>query len=52
VAGSIAAVAGFLVAGLFEYNFGDAEVIDLLWVVMAFPFVVGKSGEVVTRGSG
>ncbi|MGH6689603.1 MAG: O-antigen ligase family protein [Gammaproteobacteria bacterium] len=40
VAGSLAAVAGFFVAGLFEYNFGDSEVINLLWVVMAFPFVV------------
>ena len=40
VAGSLAAVAGFLVAGLFEYNFGDSEVIGVLWVVMAFPFVV------------
>jgi O-antigen ligase len=40
VAGSLAAVAGFLVAGLFEYNFGDSEVIGLLWLVMAFPFVV------------
>ncbi len=40
VAGSLAAVAGFLVAGLFEYNFGDSEVILLLWVVMSFPFVV------------
>jgi len=40
VAGSVAAVAGFLVAGLFEYNFGDSEVIGLTWVVMAFPFVV------------
>jgi hypothetical protein len=40
VAGSLAAVAGFLVAGLFEYNFGDSEVIGLVWVVMAFPFVV------------
>jgi hypothetical protein len=39
-AGSLAAVAGFLVAGLFEYNFGDSEVIDLTWVVMAFPFAV------------
>jgi O-antigen ligase len=49
VAGSLAAVAGFLVAGLFEYSFGDSEVIGLLWVVMAFPFVlettaVGEAG--------
>lgn len=42
VAGSVAAVVGFLVAGLFEYNFGDSEVIDLVWVVMAFPFVVAE----------
>ena len=41
VAGSLAAVAGFLIEGLFEYNFGDSEVIGLVWVVMAFPFVVG-----------
>jgi O-antigen ligase len=41
VAGSLAAVAGFLVAGLFEYNFGDSEVIDLVLVAMALPFVVG-----------
>jgi O-antigen ligase len=40
VAGSLAAVAGFHVAGMFEYTFGDSEVIGLLWVVMAFPFVV------------
>ena len=41
VAGSLAAVVGFLIAGLFEYNFGDSEVIGLVLVVMAFPFVVG-----------
>jgi len=47
VAGSLAAVSGFLVAGLFEYNFGDSEVIGLLWVVMAFPFVVGSEDDAV-----
>ncbi len=40
VLGSIAAVVGFLVAGLFEYNFGDTEVLFVALVVMAFPFVV------------
>lgn len=49
VAGSLAAVVGFLVAGLFEYNFGDSEVIDLLLVVMAFPFVVAR--EVVAESA-
>jgi hypothetical protein len=42
VAGSLAAVVGFLVAGLFEYSFGDSEVIGLVWVVAAFPFVVAR----------
>ncbi len=42
VAGSLAAVAGFLVGGLFEYNFGDSEVVGLVWVVAAFPFVVAR----------
>ena len=49
VAGSVAAVAGFLVAGLFEYNFGDSEVIGLTWVVMAFPFVVAPAHAVASR---
>ncbi|HEY3066708.1 MAG TPA: O-antigen ligase family protein [Methylomirabilota bacterium] len=42
VAGGIAGVVGFLAAGLFEYNFGDSEVIGLVWVVMAVPFVVAR----------
>jgi O-antigen ligase len=42
VAGSLAAVLGFLVAGLFEYSFGDSEVIGLVWLVAAFPFVVAR----------
>ena len=47
VAGSLAAVGGFLVAGLFEYNFGDSEVIGLLWVVMAFPFALDRGDDAV-----
>jgi O-antigen ligase len=35
VAGSVAAVTGFLVAGLSEYNFGDSEVVMVAWAVMA-----------------
>ncbi|MBI4638709.1 MAG: O-antigen ligase family protein [Candidatus Rokubacteria bacterium] len=52
VAGSLAAVVGFLTAGLFEYNFGDSEVVSLVWVVMAFPFVVaGGAGELPFGGA-
>ena len=45
VVGCLAAVAGFLVAGLTEYNFGDAEVVLVLWAVMALPFVVGRGDD-------
>ncbi|HXG16861.1 MAG TPA: O-antigen ligase family protein [Calidithermus sp.] len=45
VVGSIAAVAGFLVGGLTEYNFGDSEVVMVAYTVMALPFVVaGRPG--------
>ena len=41
VAGSVAAVTGFLVAGLSEYNFGDSEVVMVAWAVMALPWALG-----------
>lgn len=43
VAGSIAAVTGFLVAGLSEYNFGDSEVVMVAWTVMALPWAAARS---------
>jgi len=42
VVGAVSAVAGFLVAGLFEYNFGDAEVLLVVMTIMALPFVVER----------
>ncbi len=42
VLGSIAAIAAFLVAGLFEYNFGDTEVLLVALALMALPFVVER----------
>jgi putative inorganic carbon (HCO3(-)) transporter len=42
-AGSIAAIAGFLVAGLWEYNFGDSEVVLLAWTVVALPFTIDRA---------
>jgi O-antigen ligase len=42
VTGSMAAIAAFLVAGLFEYNFGDTEVLLVALAVMALPFVVER----------
>ncbi len=43
VAGSLAAITGFLVAGLFEYNFGDSEVVMVAWTVMALAFIVERT---------
>ncbi len=52
VCASLAGVGGFLVAGLFEHNFGDAEVATVALALMAQPWVVereisasGKSGD-------
>ena len=41
-AGAVAATAGFLAAGLFEYNFGDSEVLMLIYLTMALPFIAGR----------
>lgn len=43
VAGSLAAVLGFLVAGLFEYNFGDSEVVMIAYALMALLYVANRS---------
>ena len=40
VAGSVACVVAFLVAGQFEDNFGDTEVLNLLCLILAIPFAV------------
>jgi O-antigen ligase len=54
VLGSMAAVAAFLVGGLFEYNFGDTEVLLAALAVMALPFVVERdlSGSPSSAGDG
>ncbi len=45
IVGSLAAIAGFLFAGLFEYNFGDSEVVMLAYFLMALPFVGEETGR-------
>jgi putative inorganic carbon (HCO3(-)) transporter len=42
VCASLTGVAGFLVAGLFEHNFGDGEVVMLVYALMALPWVVAR----------
>jgi O-antigen ligase len=45
VLGCLIAVAAFLVGGLFEYNFGDTEVLLVACALMALPFVVERDVE-------
>jgi O-antigen ligase len=47
VLGSLAAVAAFLVGGLFEYNFGDTEVLLVAMALMALPFALARDGVAV-----
>jgi O-antigen ligase len=42
VMGSLAGVTAFLVAGMFEYNFGAAQIHLLVYLLMAFPFIVER----------
>lgn len=44
VLGSMAAIVTFLVAGLFEHNFGDTEVLMVAVAFMALPFAVARNG--------
>jgi O-antigen ligase len=45
VAGALAAITGFLVAGLSEYNFGDSEVVMVAWAIAALPHVVARADQ-------
>jgi len=48
VLGSLAAIVTFLVAGLFEYSFGDTEVLMVALAMMALPFALAE--DRVTTG--
>ncbi|HUF92982.1 MAG TPA: O-antigen ligase family protein [Candidatus Limnocylindria bacterium] len=43
VLGCIIAIGAFLVAGLFEHNFGDTEVLLVAASLMALPFVIARA---------
>lgn len=44
---ALAALTGFLIAGLFEYNFGDSEVLLLLLFIVSVPFGVRGTAHLV-----
>ncbi len=43
--GGLASAAAFLSAGVFEYNFGDSEVVMIAFLATALPFM-GKTGDI------
>jgi O-antigen ligase len=52
VLGAGAAIAAFLAAGMFEYNFGDTEVLLVACALMALPFVVERMQAPVATAGG
>jgi len=40
--GALAAFAAFVVAGFFEYNFGDSEVVTLFLLILTLPFIPAR----------
>ena len=44
-AAGLAAVAGMLTGGLFEYNFGDSEFLMLLLVILTLPYAAARRPE-------
>jgi O-antigen ligase len=42
---AVAALAGFLVSGLFEWNFGDEELLDFLFTLIGIAFAAGGWGR-------
>jgi O-antigen ligase len=49
-AGGLAALAAMLVAGLFEYNFGDSEFLMLLLVIVTLPFAAARANDAAAAG--
>jgi O-antigen ligase len=48
-AAGLAAIAGMLSAGLFEYNFGDSEFLMLFLVIVTLPFAAARRDDVASR---
>ena len=48
---ALACLAAFLTAGLFEYNFGDSEILTLLLLVLTAPYIWAKEVTKETTGT-
>ena len=47
--GALAAVVALLAAGMFEYNFGDSEVLMLFLVVVTLPYAAHRAVTLTPR---
>ncbi|MFQ5911599.1 MAG: O-antigen ligase family protein [Nitrospinota bacterium] len=45
MAASLSAIAAFLAAGFFEYNFGDSEVVMMVYFLMSLPFAAARDAR-------
>lgn len=48
--GALACVVALLAAGMFEYNFGDSEVLMLFLVVVTLPYAADRAASLTARG--
>lgn len=48
--GALAAVVALIAAGMFEYNFGDSEVLMLFLVVVTLPYAADRAAGLLSRG--
>jgi O-antigen ligase len=51
VAGSIGALAGFIVNGLFDWNFGDAEVLTMMLIIVGLNAGIFRGSGAAGRGA-
>lgn len=52
VVGSLGALTGFVVSGMFEWNFGDAEVVMLLYAVIGGNLALSMRADRIAESSG
>jgi O-antigen ligase len=45
VLGSIMVIVSFLISGIFEWSFGDHEVMTVFFFLISVPFIVNKKGK-------
>ncbi len=52
VLGALGGLLGFLTSGMFEYNFGDSEVVMVFYFIMGLSLVIerGMRNEIKTGG--